>query len=116
VNISQFLAKLISLTHMSAILFLVFGFILPKVFLTFHIVAIILTVFQWKVNNNQCLLTQWQQRLEKKNQFNELEGHFTQNLMKKMGFDLNRSQLFYLIYGVLFLSLNLSLLRLFFAV
>ncbi len=110
----SFFAKLISLTHFSAILFLVFGFLISKAYLVFHIVAIVLTVFQWKVNNNQCVLTQWQHRLEKKNKSIELEGHFTQNLIKKMGFDLNRQQLFFLIYGVLFLSLNLSLLRLLF--
>ncbi len=108
-----FLAKALAFLHLFSILFLVFGFLLPKPFLIYHATLILLTIFQWKMNNNQCLLTQWQHFLENNKDDKKLQGAFTEALFHRLGLKLNPSQLFFVIYGILLTSFGLTIFRLY---
>lgn len=107
------LAKVIATLHFASILFLIFGWLLPLEWLIFHVVSIPLVILQWKINDDQCYLTQWQLQLEGSPLDPSQEGQFVKSLMARTGLNLGRSHLFILIYGALFLSVGLSLLRIY---
>lgn len=104
------LAKLIASIHLVAVAILLFGWALPPRFLPIHLLCIGLTVIQWRLNNNQCLLTQLQNALEKgTSKKEEQEAEFTKALLKKVGIELTDQQLFVFIYSLMALSFLISL-------
>ena len=109
-RMAQLLAKILFWLHLIIVAFLVFGFLLPKDYLLLHLWAVPLTILQWWFNKNQCILTQWQQKLEgkAKPQPGEESG-FVLRLCEKMGWKPRKKQLILLIYGVLLMSFFLSL-------
>jgi hypothetical protein len=105
------LARIVCIIHLLAIGFIVFGWLLPQNFLIFHITFVPLTFLHWKTNNNRCVLTQLQKYFEKGKVKKAEEGDFVRSLFKKMGLELSNKQLFFVIYGLMFLSLFISILR-----
>ncbi len=100
-NASLLLAKLVGLIHLLFIVYFIFGWLLPLSTLPWHLVAIVVVIGHWKCNNDQCLLTQWQRRLEGQSLSPDDEGQFVKSLFKKLGRSPSRLQLMWVIYGLL---------------
>ena len=98
--------------HIACIVFLIFGWLLPKAFLIPHMVFIPLVILQWRFNSNQCVLTQLQQKLEGKTLNREEEGQFVKELFKKLNFEPSDRQLNFIIYGLFIISFVISSFRL----
>ena len=107
------LVKTISWVHILCIVYLLFGFLSPLPLLIFHLLAIPAVIMQWRMNNNQCVLTQLQKKVEAldKNASKELEGNFTKELFLKWGIILTDKQLLFVIYGLLISSWCVSFSR-----
>lgn len=95
--------------HAAAVLYLCFGWLLPKAHLYFHLIAIGITLLQWKLNNDQCVLTQIQHYFEKDLREVSVKSPFIESLFNSVGFKLKPKALFVIIYGTLLLSAGLSI-------
>ncbi len=95
------LAKLVGFVHLLFIIYFILGWALPKATLPWHLLAIVAVIGHWKCNNDQCLLTQWQMRLEGKSITPDDEGQFVKSLFRKIGRSPSRGQLMLVIYGLL---------------
>ncbi len=111
-TLKTLLIKLVVSFHMAALLFLVFGWLSPKALLPFHIVAIPVVVLHWWFNQNQCILTQIQHKLEGRPKSTNSEGAFIRQLFLKIGWRCSDRWLLFTTYGVLLLSGSISGLRL----
>lgn len=107
-GIRQLLAKGIGFLHLGAIVFLLSGWLLPIEWLWLHLMAVPAVIVQWWMNQNQCVLTQWQHRLQG-HRPSEAEGAFVRDLFAKLGLKPSDRQLFLIIYGALAFSWALSL-------
>lgn len=58
-----FLANLINFIHTIFVLLMQYGFILPKSFLKYYLLLWPITLLHWKLNNNNCILTQIELKL-----------------------------------------------------
>ena len=108
------MSSIIGFIHLLCLVFLVFGFLFNSPITYVHLLAIPLVIVQWWFNNNQCILTQLQNKFNTKieDPFENLEGNFTRDLLSKVGLTLTDKQLQILIYAVLFISWTLSLKKL----
>jgi len=106
------LAQLVFILHILSIAFFTLGWLLPMQWLIVHICSVPLVILQWKFNNDQCVLTQVQLKLEGKVVESDEQGQFIKGLFEKINLNLSHTQLFLVIYGLLFFSLFLSVYRL----
>ena len=86
------LSLVIHFFHKLFVYFIVFGFLLPKKYLIYHLIAWPLVWFHWKTNNNYCFLTQIENRLNEQNVPNVVEAQensgdteFMKRLFNSMG-------------------------------
>lgn len=107
------LAKTVSWLHLFCIVYLVFGFLSPKSALLFHLIAIPVVILQWRLNKDQCVLTQLQKKLESSSPTQSIkqDSNFTKELFLKWGIELSNKQLFMVIYGLLSISWMISFTR-----
>jgi hypothetical protein len=56
----NFLIKILLFIHGLFVLFLFFGFLLPKKYLLLHLVTWPLVWLHWQLNNQKCILTEWE--------------------------------------------------------
>jgi hypothetical protein len=69
------ISLVIHIFHKLFVYFVVFGFLLPKKYLIYHLVTWPLVWFHWKTNNGYCFLTQLESRLNNKDSPNVVEAH-----------------------------------------
>ena len=55
---------ILDVIHRIVVYFMVFGFILPKKYLKFHLLTYPLIWLHWKLNNNKCFLTELEYKLK----------------------------------------------------
>ena len=91
-NIKKYLSLVIHIFHKFFVYFIVFGFLLPKKYLRYHLFAWPLVWLHWKTNNGYCFLTQLENRLNGKESPNVIEAHanstdaeFMKRLFNNMG-------------------------------
>lgn len=111
-KIRLFFAKSIFYIHLAFVIFFIFGWLLPKSFLLLHIISIPLVILQWRLNHDQCVLTQIQAKLEGVELDHSEEGTFVKDLFSRLGMEFSRGQLMMIIYGLLLLSGLVSCYRL----
>jgi hypothetical protein len=85
-NVKTKLAKVVKYSHFSLGIFIVFGFLIPKKYLIFHIVFWPLLVIHWKTNNNKCVLTQVEHFLNDTKETND--EPFILKHVKNFGFNV----------------------------
>ncbi len=93
------------LFHLSIVLFISFGFLLPKHLLPYHIILVLLLLFHWKINDNSCIVTQIQEELA-----GSKDTSFTHNLFKRIGIEIPDG--FDVAYFINSLAILLSTMRL----
>ena len=101
--------------HYAAIVFLVFGWLVPNHFwLKVHAVSIPLVVAHWKLNRDTCVLTNLEAILRGEPPYPENgEGQFVAGLLEAwFAWRPSRSMLAWVVYGPLGLALLISLARL----
>ena len=110
------LRQTIRVVHISLILFVMFAWLIESVTIwRIHLLFIPLMVFHWKTNDDQCWLTEWEQKLDSNPRERQaLQGFFIRRLFKVItcGRSLSEQNMDRLIYGVLAISWLLSLARL----
>ena len=74
-SIKSNLSLVIHFFHKLIVYLIVFGFLLPKKYLIYHLVTWPLVWFHWKTNNGYCFLTQLESRLNNKDSPNVVEAH-----------------------------------------
>ncbi len=86
------LSLVIHFFHKLFVYFIVFGFLLPKKYLIYHLIVWPLVWLHWKTNNNYCFLTQLESKLNGKESPNVIEAHansgdteFMKRLFNNMG-------------------------------
>lgn len=101
-------SEIISKIHIISIWYLIFGWIFQsqRIILVFLIPTI---QFQWLINNNQCVLTQIEQKLlrEKTNE-NIIHDSFIGGMLKKYNLDMTEKNRELLINCVLYSSFIIS--------
>jgi len=60
----KILILLLEIIHRILVYFMLFGFILPIKFLYIHIFAWPLVYLHWQLNNDRCILTEWEYKLK----------------------------------------------------
>ena len=105
------LAKVVFAIHLASIVFLLFGCLFPLSVLPFHMILIPLVILQWWFNDNHCILTQLQLKLEGKTITPGEGGTFIRDLFAKVGLSPTDRQLLLIIYGLLLMSFSISLFR-----
>lgn len=57
------LTNLVVFIHTLIVLFLFWGFLLPKKYLIYHLIAWPIVWLHWQLNNQRCILTEWEFKL-----------------------------------------------------
>lgn len=105
----------IRLSHFLILGFVVFGWLFnSQSVLLVHLILVPLIILQWKLNSGRCLLTDLEHKLLKKPliaENHESEG-FVKNILKRFCHKLpSDQQILCLMYGVMSLSIVLSLIK-----
>lgn len=83
---------------------LVFGFLLPKPYLKYHIVVLIIGFLHWHTNNQRCILTDIHKKIIKNDDYTFFRTTLFQNTITK-------EQAFYFSYFIFTISLCISITR-----
>ena len=67
---SKFLSSITEMLHVVAAVPLDLGFLLPKKYLPYHIIATLLLLLHWETNDGECILTEIQNKLDGTQGFN----------------------------------------------
>ena len=73
-SIKKYLSSVLHILHKLIVYFMVFGFLLPKKYLIYHLIVWPLVWLHWKTNNNYCFLTQLESKLNGKESPNVIEA------------------------------------------
>lgn len=57
------LINILVFSHSLIVLFLFWGFLLPKKYLVYHLIAWPIVWLHWQLNNQRCILTEWEFKL-----------------------------------------------------
>ncbi len=90
--------------HVFILLTIKFGFLLPKKYLPYHIIMILLIFVHWSTNNEKCITAQIQNHLD------GLNGSFTHRLFSDFGILIKSDFNISLFLSII--SLSISVLRL----
>ena len=94
---------LVRVTHLSLVVFVLFAWALPYSSLKiFHLFFVPLVILHWKTNNDQCIMTQWEMRLQGRTE--KVEGEFIKSLLRLVRIELSREKLILLVYGLMIAS------------
>lgn len=103
--------------HLAILVFIVFGWISSnQFFLIIHIISVPLVILQWKLNKGNCLLTDFEASLKRKKyiEITNSEVGFVKNILKLFLKDLpSDKQIMFLMYGIMTLSLSISIFKYF---
>lgn len=97
--------KTFGIFHHFIFITLVFGFLLPKPLLKYHVIALLIGFLHWQSNNQQCILTDIQRKLLNDKDYSFFKDTVFQNKISK-------TQAFYISYLTFLISLLISLWRL----
>ena len=97
--------KMFGLFHHFIFLVMVFGFLLPKPLLKYHLVALTIGFFHWQTNKQECVSTEIQRKLINDNNYSFFKDTIFQGT-------ITTNQAFYISYIVFFISFCISLWRL----
>lgn len=111
------LIKFIKFLHLAITVFLIIGWLLPgNITHWIHLVAVPLTMLQWRLNAGTCILTNVEEHLnDAPKEKDEQQGQFIKGLLGKCMTELPPDTVIkkYL-YGILWVSWGLSGIRLYF--
>ena len=103
---SNFWSTVTELLHVIAAVPMDLGFLLPKQYLPYHIIAILLLLLHWKTNDDNCILTEIQNKLD------GTEGHhFTPQFLNDL-FNTDLPPTFQIGRFTKYIALTLSFIRL----
>lgn len=97
-NISTFIHHFVFFT-------LIFGFLLPKHLLKYHVLAICIAFLHWQTNDQKCILTEIHKNIIKNDNYTFVKNTIFQN-------KISSGNAFYFFYFLVFFSLLTSLYRL----
>lgn len=80
------LINLLNIIHKLFVYFLFLGFLLPKKYLYIHLLTLPLVKLHWILNDGNCFLTKYQQRLENKEPPKDTEYPFVRQMINDLGF------------------------------
>jgi hypothetical protein len=76
-------SKLFEFFHHFVFFTIFFGFLLPKRFLKYHLYILLIAFLHWQTNNQECILTQIQQKLIKDKDYGFFKSTIFQNTITK---------------------------------
>ena len=105
---------MIHISHYIAVIFLWFGWLLPKRFLIYHIGFIVLVQIHFLVFDNQCGLTIWEDSLRGvQSSYDMHTSPFLRRMFTSLGIRHNHLNDFIIGYLPVLVSLSISCIRLF---
>ena len=110
-KLGQKLATGVKLLHISCVLFLLLGWMLPKSSLMAHLLFIPIVMLHWWTNGGQCVLTQLENKFRGEVP-KTAQGQFVSGVFSKIGLKPSRMQLMVFIYSVMLVSGGISAYRL----
>jgi hypothetical protein len=89
-NMNEILIGLIIFIHELLIYFLIFGFLLSKNYLIYHIIFLPVTYIHWMTNNDKCFLTDLEYKLKNKDSpyTHDNANPFMKRFFSKFGINL----------------------------
>ena len=88
------LAILVHIFHRIQVYLTVFGFLLPKKLLIFHLLIWPSMIIHWIFNDNKCILTELEVELSGKS-WGESQAEFSTKLLRTLGFNLNSEDIYF---------------------
>ena len=85
------LALLIHIFHRVFTYFTLFGFLLPKKYLIYHLLCFPGILIHWMTNNNKCILTELEIQLSGKS-WSEYESEYSIKLLKSFGINVKKDK------------------------
>ncbi len=93
------------------------GFLLPRKYLYLYIIAWPIVYIHWQLNNNKCILTEIEYKLQnKKNTPTANKDHdfpFINKMLNEWNIYLSNNQIHYLIFFILTITWIIGLIRFF---
>lgn len=85
------LALIVHILHRILVYFNLFGFLLPKKYLIYHLFLWPIILIHWLTNNNKCFLTQLEIQLSGNN-WGKKESDFGIGIAKSFGINLSKKE------------------------
>ena len=95
--------------HSFVVYSLLLGWMLPKKYLNYYFMSFFVLFFHWKINNQKCIITQIQQKLD--NKMDDKNYSFTGNMFNNFGIKLNRNQAYLMSYWMFIFVFFIGLYR-----
>ncbi len=104
------LLGLLKIVHLVILLFVVFGWLLPRNWLLIHLIFVPLMVLQWQFNQGSCILTNWENAIRGNTKIKtQQQGQFIKGILGKFCQPLPSDAVIKRwVYGVIALSWILS--------
>jgi hypothetical protein len=90
---------------------MLFGFILPKQYLLYHLLSFPIIYLHWMTNNNKCILSELEHYLKGTKYDNE-SYEYVKKLYSELGFNIPKNKVSLVFYTHLGISFVISIFRL----
>ena len=108
--ITQILISFTSTLHRIVSYFMLFGFLLPKKYLIYHLLSFPLIYLHWITNNKNCILSQFEHYL-KGTKYDNTTYEYVRILYSELGYDLPNNKVSFVFYTHLSISFIISLIK-----
>ncbi len=113
--LKKILLYLIIIIHKLFVYFMILGFLLPRKYLYLFLISWPLVYIHWNLNNNKCILTEWEYKLKNIKDVpivnKDHDFPFINKMLNEWNIYLSNNQIHYLIISLLTITWTIGLIR-----